>query len=67
MDTGVSSHEMEADPPRFLYLKDECFLMTDCCDIDISLIMKNSKSVTLTSRSVSRWDGVGWGQKSVKF
>ena len=25
----VSSYGMEADPPRFLYLKDECFLMTD--------------------------------------
>ena len=25
----VSSYGMEADPPRFLYLKDEYFLMTD--------------------------------------
>ena len=57
---GVSSYEMETDPPMFLYLKDECFLMTDICDIDISLIMKNSKSVTLTSRSVRRcWGGDG--------
>ena len=52
MYTGVSSYGMEADPPRFLYLKDECFLITDLCDIDISLIMKNSKSVTLTSEEV---------------
>ena len=48
----VSSYGMEAGPPRFLYLKDEYFLMTDWCDLDISLIMKNSKSVTLISRSV---------------
>ena len=34
----------------FLYLKDEYFLMTGWCDIDISLNMKNSKSLTLTSR-----------------
>ena len=53
MYPAVSSYGMEADPPRFLYLKDEYFLMTDWCDIDISLIMKNSKSVTLTSRSMS--------------
>ena len=46
---GVSSYGMEADPPRFLYLKNEYFLMADC-NIDISLIMKNSKSLTLTSR-----------------
>ena len=51
---GVSSYGMEADPPRFLNLKDECFLMTDWCDTDISLIMTNSKSVTLTSRSVRK-------------
>ena len=42
MYPGVSSYGMEADPPRFLYLKDEYFLMTDWYDIDISLIMKNS-------------------------
>ena len=59
---GVSSYGMKADPPRFLYLKDECFLMTDWCDLDISLIMKNSKSVTLTLRSVRRWE---WN--SIKF
>ena len=61
MYPGVSIYGMEADPPRFLYLKDECFHMTDSCDIDISLIMKNSKSVTLTSRSVRRWGGGGDG------
>ena len=42
MYPGDSSYGMEADPPRFLYLKDEYFLMTDWCDTDISLIMKNS-------------------------
>ena len=42
MYPGVSIYGTEADPPRFLYLKDECFLMTNWCDIDISLIMKNS-------------------------
>ena len=62
MYPGVSSYGMEEDPPQFLYLKDECFLMTDWCNIDISLIMKYSKSVTVTSRSVRRW---GWN--SVKF
>ena len=59
---GVRSYGMEADPPRFLYLKDEYFLMTDWCDIDISLIMKNSKSMTLTSRSVRRW---GWNFRPI--
>ena len=54
MCPGLSSYE--TDPPRFLYLKDEYFLMTDWCDIDISLIMKNSKYVTLTSRSMRRWE-----------
>ena len=58
MYPGVSSYGIEADPPKFLYLKDEYFLMTDWWDLDISLIMKNSKSVTLTSRSARRW-GVG--------
>ena len=57
MYPGVSSYGMEAGPPRFLYMKDECFLMTDWCDIDISLIMKNSKSVTFTSEEVSGGDG----------
>ena len=47
MYPGVSSYGMEADPPRFLYLKDECFLMTDCGDIDISLIMKKSFDLDL--------------------
>ena len=61
MYPGDSSYGMEADPPRFLYLKNEYFLMTDRCDIDISLIMKNSKSVTLTSRSVRRCLGGGGG------
>ena len=46
----------------FYILKDECFLMTDWCDIDISIIMKNSKSVTLTSRSLRRW-GIGMEQR----
>ena len=55
---------MEAEIPRFLYLKDERFLMTDRCDIDISLIMKNSKSVTLTTRSVRSW-GVGMEQRKI--
>ena len=54
MYPGVSSYGMEADPPRFLYLKDDCFLTTDWCNRDISLIMKNSKSVTWTSKSVRR-------------
>ena len=61
---GVSSYGMEADPLRFLYLKDECFLMTDRCDKNISLIMKNSRSVTLTSRSVGRW-GMGMEQGEI--
>ena len=61
MYPGVISYGMEADPPRFLYLKDEYFLMTDWRDIDISLIMKNSKSVTLTSKSVRMWVGAGGG------
>ena len=60
MHPGVNSYRMEADPPRFLYLKDECFLMTDLCDVNISLIMK--KSVTLISRSVRRC-GVGIEQR----
>ena len=64
MYPGVSSYVMEADPPRFLYLKDEYFLMADWCDIDISLIMKNSKSVTLTSRSLRR---LGVGMKQCKI
>ena len=55
---------LETDPPRFLYLNDEYFLMTDWCDVDISLIMKNSKSVTLTSRSLTRW-GVGTEQRKI--
>ena len=33
MYPGVSSYGMEADPPRFLYLKDEYFLMIDWCEI----------------------------------
>ena len=33
MYPGVSSYGMEADPPRFLYLKDEYFLKTDWCEI----------------------------------
>ena len=64
MYPGVSSYGMEADPTRFLYLKDEYFLMTDLYDTDISLIMKNSKSVTLTSRSVRRC-GVGMEQRKI--
>ena len=64
MYPGVSSYGMEADSPRFLYLKDEYFLMTDRCDIDISLIMKISESVTLTSRSVRR-SGVGMEQGKI--
>ena len=32
MYPGVISYGMEADPPRFLYLKGECFLITDWCD-----------------------------------
>ena len=64
MYPGVSSYGMEADPTRFLYLKDEYFLMTDLYDTDISLIMKNSKSVTLTSRSVRRF-GVGMEQRKI--
>ena len=63
--SGVSSYGMEADLPRFLYLKDEYFLITNWCDIDISLIMKNSKSVTLTSRSVRRWGWVGNEQRKI--
>ena len=35
-------------------------------DIDISLLMKYSKSVTLTSRSVRRW-GVGGGMEQRKI
>ena len=67
LNPGVSSYGMEADPPRFLYLKDEYFLMTDWCDIDISLIKTNSKSVTLTSRSVRRWwyGGGGMDQRQI--
>ena len=56
---GVRSYVMGADPPRFLYLKDEYFPMTDWSNIDISLIMKNSKSVTLTSLTVSEEVGDG--------
>ena len=59
MYPGVNIYGMDADPPRFLYLKDDYFLMTDRWDIDISLIMKNPKSVTLTSRSVRRGAGDG--------
>ena len=44
--------------------KVEYFLMTDLYDTDISLITKNSKSVTLTSRSVRRC-GVGMEQRKI--
>ena len=64
MYPGVSSYGMEADPTKTLYLKDEYFLMTDWCDIDISLILKNSKSLTLTSRSLRRW-GVKMDQRKI--
>ena len=63
MFPGDSSYGMEADPPRFLYLKDEYFLMTDWCDLDISLIMKNSLS--LWPWPQAQWEsggGVGGGQ-----
>ena len=64
MHPGVSSYGKEANPPRFLYLKDECFLMTDWCDTN----MKNSKSVTFTSRPVSRWGwGVGMEQQKILY
>ena len=59
---------MESDPLRFLYLKYEYFLMTDWCDINISLIMKNSKAVTLCDLDLKVTEEVvvlGWC--SVKF
>ena len=59
MYPGVSSYGMEADPPTFLYLKDECFLMTDWCDIDISLIMKTSKC-NLDLKVGEEVGGGGW-------
>ena len=37
--SGVSSYGMEADPSRFFYLKEECFLMIHLCDIKISFMI----------------------------
>ena len=43
------------------YIWKECFLMTGWCDIDISLIMKNSKSVIdLKANKEGGW-GAGYG------
>ena len=53
MYPGISSYGMEADPPSYLCLKYECFLMADCsinikvCDLDLK---------------VSKWDGDGAAQ-----
>ena len=53
MHPGISSYGMEADPPRYLCLKCECFLMTsDWCDINIS---RNIKILSLWP-----WPQVGW-------
>ena len=64
MYPGVRSYGVEADLPRFLYLKDEYFLMTDWCDIDISLIMKTFQVCELDLK-VSEEVGVGMEQHKI--
>ena len=64
MYPGVSSYGMEADLSRFLYSKDEYFLMSDWCDIDISLIRKKSKKVCDLDLKVRRW-GLGMEQRKI--